>query len=331
MRIVSSARCAEDRKQKRSISELPMIGQMNSSFQVLERISVGSVAEVYKAVEHRYGQSQIVAVKRILPYISDEQEFVNMLRDEAILASQLNHPNIVQIYRTGMWEDKFCIVFEYIDGKDLRSLFADCQRRQQPMPIPLACYIALKVCEGLEYAHRKADAQGQFLHLIHRDISPSNILISYQGEVKLIDFGVAKAAGRISQTQAGVLKGKFGYMSPEQIRGLPLDHRSDLFSLGICLYELLTTTRLFPTEGDFTTLEKIRNAEIRLPSSLNRQLPRELDQIVCTALAEDPKNRYTSALVFRDELAKFLNAQENTVREEQLAKWMQQMRAEEQG
>ena len=142
------------------------------------------------------------------------------------------------------------------------------------MPIALACYIMMQVCEGLDYAHNKRDAQGRELHIVHRDVSPQNVLIGYEGEVKLIDFGIAKAAGKASKTQAGILKGKFGYMSPEQVRGLPLDRRSDIFALGIVLYELLTGERLFVGESDFSTLEKVRNVEILPPSTYNQKIPR---------------------------------------------------------
>ena len=141
------------------------------------------------------------------------------------------------------------------------------------MPVAQACFVMMKVCEGLDYAHNKRDPQGRELGLVHRDVSPQNVLVGYEGEVKLIDFGIAKAAGKATKTQAGILKGKFGYMSPEQVRGLPVDRRSDVFAVGICLYELLTGERLFVGESDFSTLEKVRNVEILPPSSYNRQIP----------------------------------------------------------
>jgi len=153
------------------------------------------------------------------------------------------------------------------------------------MPLPQVCFVIMQVCEGLDYAHNKRDAQGRALNLVHRDISPQNVLIGYEGEVKLIDFGIAKAAGKASKTQAGILKGKFGYMSPEQVRGLPIDRRSDIFALGIILYEMLTGQRLFVGESDFSTLEKVRNVEIVPPSSLNAKIPEPLERIVLKALA----------------------------------------------
>ncbi len=154
------------------------------------------------------------------------------------------------------------------------------------MPIAQACFVTMKVCEGLDYAHNKRDQTGRELNLVHRDVSPQNVLVSFEGEVKLIDFGIAKAAGKGSKTQAGILKGKFGYMSPEQVRGLPIDRRSDVFSCGIVLYELLTGERLFVGESDFSTLEKVRNVEILPPTTYNRSIPDELERIVLKALAQ---------------------------------------------
>ncbi|MCA9689515.1 MAG: serine/threonine protein kinase, partial [Myxococcales bacterium] len=225
-------------------------------YKLVERISVGGMAEVYKAVETGVeGFERTVAVKRILPHIAEDEEFITMFKDEAKIAGQLTHSNIAQIYNLGQQDDSFYIAMEYVAGKDARSIFTRCQQKNRPMPLAQACFIVMKVCEGLDYAHNKKDKQGRSLNIVHRDVSPPNILVSYDGEVKLIDFGVAKAAGRVSRTQAGILKGKFGYMSPEQVRGMPLDRRSDVFALGVVLYELLTGTRLFQGETDFATLE----------------------------------------------------------------------------
>ena len=224
------------------------------------------MAEVFKAKSFGVeGFERIVAVKRILPSIAEDQEFITMFIDEAKMAVQLTHANIAQIFDLGKVGDRYFIAMEYVHGRDLRAIFDRARKNEQPIPIPMACYVTMKVCEGLDYAHNKKDAAGRDLNLVHRDVSPQNILISYDGEVKVIDFGIAKAAGRSAKTQAGILKGKFGYMSPEQVRGLPLDRRSDIFSVGIVLYELLTLERLFRGESDFSTLEKVRNVEI-MPS-----------------------------------------------------------------
>jgi serine/threonine-protein kinase len=237
-------------------------------YKLIERISVGGMAEVYKASEQGVeGFERIVAVKRILPHIAEDDEFITMFKDEAKIAGQLQHGNIAQIYNLGQQGDSFYIALEYVAGKDLRNIFTRCQQQGKPMPIAQACFIVMKVGEGLDYAHNKRDKHGRHLNIVHRDVSPPNVLVSYEGEVKLIDFGVAKAAGRVSRTQAGILKGKFGYMSPEQVRGMPLDRRSDVFSLGVVLYEVLIGQRLFQGETDFATLEMVRTVDVPSPSS----------------------------------------------------------------
>src|SRR5205085_7189894 len=176
---------------------------------------------------------------------------------------------------------------EYVHGRDLRSIFDRMRNKAESLAISMACYVTMQVCEGLDYAHNKRDAQGRELNLVHRDISPQNVLIGYEGEVKLIDFGIAKAAGKASKTQAGILKGKFGYMSPEQVRGLPIDRRSDIFAVGICLYEMLTGEKLFVGESDFSTLEKVRNADVPAPGKFNPNLPPGLEKVVLKALAKE--------------------------------------------
>ena len=266
------------------------------------------MAEVFKAKAFGVeGFERLVAVKRILPNIAEDEEFIAMFIDEAKIAVQLQHANIAQIFDLGKVEDSFFIALEYVNGRDLRA-----DLRSQPPARRGRCrsrrraYIVMQVCEGLDYAHNKRDGQGRELHLVHRDISPQNVLIGYEGEVKLIDFGIAKAAGKASKTQAGILKGKFGYMSPEQVRGLPIDRRSDIFAVGIVLYELLTGERLFVGESDFSTLEKVRNVEILPPSSYNRKIPPELERIALKALAKDPEDRYQNAIDLHDDLQAFL-------------------------
>jgi hypothetical protein len=190
------------------------------------------------------------------------------------------------------------------------------------MPVSQACFVVMKLCEGLDYAHNKRDQSGRELSLVHRDVSPQNVLVSFEGEVKIIDFGIAKAAGKGSKTQAGILKGKFGYMSPEQVRGLPVDRRSDVFSCGIVLYELLTGERLFVGESDFSTLEKVRNVEILPPSTYNRKIPDELERIVLKALAKDVEDRYQNAIDLHDELQAFVYTAGEFYSRKDLAGWM---------
>jgi serine/threonine protein kinase len=276
-------------------------------YYLFERVAVGGMAEVYKGVSYGVeGFERLFAVKRVLPDISEDQEFIEMFIDEAKIAVQLTHANIGQIFELGNAEGSYFIAMEFVQGKDGRAIFDRARSRAEHLSIPMVCHIIKEVCEALEYAHNKRNDRGESLDLIHRDVSPQNVLVSYDGEVKLIDFGIAKAAGKASKTQAGILKGKFSYMSPEQVRGKPIDKRSDLFSLGVCLYELLTLERCFSGESDFSTLEKVREADFRRPTQINRDIPPELEKIVYRALARDPDQRFQNASDFQDALQKFL-------------------------
>jgi serine/threonine protein kinase len=292
-------------------------------YYLLERINVGGMAEVFRAKAFGVeGFERLVAVKRILPNIAEDKDFIRMFVDEAKLAVQLNHANIAQIFDLGVVDASYYIALEHIHGRDLRAIFDRSRQLGEPMPVSQACFIVMKACEGLDYAHNKRDQSGRELHLVHRDVSPQNILVSFEGEVKLIDFGIAKAAGKGSKTQAGILKGKFGYMSPEQVRGIPIDRRSDVFSCGIVLYELLTGERLFVGESDFSTLEKVRNVEILPPSTYNRRIPDELERIVLKALAKDPEERYQNAIDLHDELQAFVYTAGEFYSRKDLAGWM---------
>jgi serine/threonine protein kinase len=292
-------------------------------YYLLERINVGGMAEVFKAktvgVE---GFERIVALKRILPSIAEDEEFITMFIDEAKIAVQLQHANIAQIFDLGKVDDSYFIALEYVNGRDLRSIFDDLRKTGQRMPLAQVCYCVMQLCEGLDYAHNKRDAQGRELNLVHRDVSPQNVLLGYEGEVKLIDFGIAKAAGKASKTQAGILKGKFGYMSPEQVRGLPIDRRSDIFALGIVLYELLTGERLFIGESDFSTLEKVRNVEIVPPSSFNGEIPEKLERIVLKALEKNVEDRYQNAIDLHDDLQLFMHSVGQFASRKDLSAWM---------
>ncbi len=299
-------------------------------YYLLERINVGGMAEVFKAKTFGVeGFERLLAVKRILPNIAEDEEFITMFIDEAKIAVQLQHANIAQIFDLGKVDESYFIALEYVNGRDLRSIFDRMRSRGESLPIAMACWVMMQICEGLDYAHNKRDGQGRELHLIHRDISPQNVLIGYDGEVKLIDFGIAKAAGKASTTQAGILKGKFGYMSPEQVRGLPIDKRSDIFAVGIVLYELLTGERLFVGETDFSTLEKVRNVEIVPPSSYNKKIPQELERLMMKALARDPEDRYSNAIDLHDDLQSFLYSIGEFYSRKDLAGWMKKTFAAE--
>jgi len=292
-------------------------------YYLLERINVGGMAEVFRAKAFGVeGFERLVAVKRILPNIAEDKEFIRMFIEEAKLAVQLNHANIAQIFDLGVVDGSYYIALEHVHGRDVRGIFDRCRQVGEAMPVAQACFVVMKVCEGLDYAHNKRDQSGRELSLVHRDVSPQNVIISFEGEVKLIDFGIAKAAGKGSKTQAGILKGKFGYMSPEQVRGLPIDRRSDVFSCGIVLYELLTGERLFVGESDFSTLEKVRNVEILPPSTYNRKIPDELERIVLKALAKDTEERYQNAIDLHDELQAFVYTAGEFYSRKDLAGWM---------
>jgi serine/threonine protein kinase len=244
------------------------------NYLLLERVNIGGMAEVFKAKAFGVeGFERLVAVKRILPSIAEDQEFITMFIDEAKIAVQLSHANICQIFDLGKVGDSFFIAMEFCAGKDVRAIFDRGRKLKETVPIPMACYTIMKVCEGLDYAHNKKDAASRDLHLVHRDVSPQNLLVTWDGEIKIVDFGIAKAANKAGKTQAGILKGKFGYMSPEQVRGLPIDRRSDVFAVGICLYELLTGERLFYGDSDFNTLEMVRNVEIVPGHHLQQEHP----------------------------------------------------------
>lgn len=274
---------------------------------LLDRISVGGMAEVFKAKSFGVqGFEKVIAIKRILPSLGQDEEFINMFVDEAKIAGQLAHTNIGQIHELGQIEGSHFIAMEYIWGRDLLQLQSRFKKHKKRMSVTSAAFIIMKIAEGLHYAHKKCDVLGNALDIVHRDCSPQNVVVSFEGEVKLIDFGIARASLRSSRTQAGVLKGKFGYMSPEQVRGLPLDRRSDIFSLGIILFESLTGKRLFKGESDFTTLEKVRNAEIDLQVLRDAEVPPALEKIVLKALHRTPDNRYQWCADMRDDLCNFL-------------------------
>jgi len=272
-------------------------------YELLERIASGGMAELFRARRSGVeGFQKIVAIKKILPHIADNDEFITMFADEAKVAAQLNHPNIVHIYDLGKIEaGGYFIAMEYVEGIDLRTILRSGRELDAPLPIPIAVYVASKVASALDYAHRRRDARGEELRIVHRDVSPQNILISYEGEIKLCDFGIAKADRKVSRTESGSLKGKLQYMSPEQAWGKPIDHRSDLFSLGCVLHEMLTGERLFRGDSDMTVLELVRKADVPPPSRINPDVPAALDQIVMKALSREPADRYgTGSEMLRD-------------------------------
>jgi len=297
---------------------------------LLERINVGGMAEVFRAKAFGVeGFQRFVAIKRILPQMAEDSDFIRMFIDEARIASQLNHNNIVQIYELGKEDDIYFIAMEYITGRDLRLLLDRLKRQKRRMSEAMACYIISRIAEALDYAHRKKSPTGQPYKIIHRDVSPQNLLISYEGEIKLCDFGIAKAVTQSQRTQAGVLKGKFAYMSPEQVKGQKIDHRSDLFALGVIFYELLTGQRLFLGESDFSTLEAVRSARVPNPKAYNIVLDQELEDILMKMLAKLPKDRYQDASQIFHDLQAYLVRSQQLFHSHHLREFMQRQYARE--
>jgi CheY-like chemotaxis protein len=272
-------------------------------YQLLQKIGAGGMAEVFKArMSGEQGFEKIVAIKRIVPHMATNADFVTMFVDEAKLAAQLNHNNITHIYDLGKVDAWHYIAMEYVEGKDLRTLLKLAKERSFPLPPELALFIASKIANALDYAHRRPAPDGSELNLVHRDVSPQNILLSDEGDIKLCDFGIAKAASKVSTTMSGALKGKLQYMSPEQAWGKRLDRRSDIYSLGSVLFEMLTGAPLFQGETDMSVLESVREGEVAMPSSRGAGVPKRVDQIVLKALAKNPQERYQNASEFEKDL-----------------------------
>ncbi|MGH9887025.1 MAG: serine/threonine protein kinase [bacterium] len=262
-------------------------------YYLLGLIARGGMAEVYRA-KTQVGTRQLLAVKVMRPQLAREAKFVDMFHREGKLAMLLRNRCIVETIELGQFDGRHYITMEYIGGRDLTQVLRRCQETQQRIPVPHAVYIAARIAEGLHFAHTLSGADGRPLNIVNRDVSPSNVRLSYDGDVKLLDFGIAQALVKFT-SEIGILKGKFSYMSPEQIRGMPLDARTDVFSTGIILHEMLTTEKLFRGDTEFALMEKVRKAEVPLPSDFNRRVTAELDAISVKALARDVADRYQSA------------------------------------
>ncbi len=295
-------------------------------YTLLEKIAAGGMAEVFKArMRGEEGFEKIVAIKRILPHMADNDDFITMFVDEAKLAAQLTHNNIIHIYDLGKVEQYHYIAMEYVEGKDLRSILKLGSERDFALPPELALFVASKIANALDYAHRRLGIDGKELNLVHRDVSPQNILISFEGDIKLCDFGIAKAATKVSQTQTGALKGKLQYMSPEQAWGKKIDRRTDIFSLGIVLFEMLTGERLFTGDTDLTILEQVRDAKVVAPSTRNPDVPKKVDQIVLKALAKNPQDRYQNASELERDINQVLYSYQPTPGPADLAIYMHRL------
>ncbi|MBC7976884.1 MAG: serine/threonine protein kinase, partial [Myxococcales bacterium] len=277
-------------------------------YRLVRQIAVGGMAEIHLAKAAGIaGFEKYVALKMIHPNFAEDDQFIQMLVDEAKIAVQLTHGNIAQTFDLGRVGETYYITMEYVDGADLYKVLRRASEQDLEMPLDVCAFVGKEISSALDHAHRKRDHAGKSLGIVHRDVSPQNVLVSYSGEVKLVDFGIAKAAMKVRQTAVGVIKGKYYYMSPEQAWGDPIDHRSDIFSAGIVLYEMITGQMLYLEEDLHKLLEMARRAEIAPPSKLRRGVPPQLERIVMHALAKMPGERYQSAGDFATDLERFLH------------------------
>ena len=273
---------------------------------LLRKIATGGMAEIFLAKQAGLGDiDRFVVIKRVLPHLTENPEFSRMFVDEMRLAAVLNHPNIVQIIDIGAVGEQYFIAMEYLEGRDLRCVMRKAAGRGEIVPLSFSIRAVCDMCEGLNYAHHRRGNQGQPLNIIHRDVSPQNVMSTVQGAVKLLDFGIAKAESQLNETRSGVLKGKYSYMSPEQAMGQPLDPRSDLFAIGIILYELTTGRRLFKHPNEVVVLKMVADADVPPPSVVDPGYPPELEQIVMKALAKNPDERYSNCRELQNELQEF--------------------------
>ena len=282
---------------------------MRDRYTITERLDHGGMAEVFRGVaESMEGFKKSVAIKRILPNLTKNQKFVSMFLDEARLSLFLQHANIVQVFDISRTPDNaYFLVMEYVDGCNLKALIERQKAKNKRIEVAHTIYMMMECCKALQYAHTLEHPETNVpLGIVHRDISPPNILLSKNGEIKLVDFGLAKANSQIESTDPGVVKGKFSYLSPEAASGLEVDHRADVFAVGIILWELFTGRRLFYGETDYQTVELVRQARVPSIAALNPEIESELEQVVRKALARDPEERYQNAADLGDALAQYL-------------------------
>jgi len=277
----------------------PVLEQYGN-YELVRRLAAGGMAEIFLARQQGLeGFEKELVIKRILPHLASEVGFIRMFLDEARIAARLNHPNIAQIFNLGAQGGTYFIAMEYVEGRDLRGVWKLCEQRGEPMPPNIACFIISQCAAALHHAHKATNRQGKPLGIVHRDVSPQNILVADTGAIKVVDFGIAKAADSSTHTRAGVLKGKFAYMSPEQAAGQKIDRRTDIFALGTVLHELLTGKRLFKRDTDVSTLSAVGECRIERPSNLYEDLPEDLDDVVLKSLRRNPKDRYQTSEEFQ--------------------------------
>ncbi|MEO0326484.1 MAG: serine/threonine-protein kinase [Myxococcota bacterium] len=276
-------------------------------YRVTQRLEAGGMAEVYVGeAASVQGFKKKVAIKRVLPHLAQNKNFIGMFLDEARLGARLNHANIVSVFDIGAADDTYFIVMEFIDGANLKKVIEVLRSSGRHIPLKEAIFIVMEACRGLSYAHELDDDEGEALNIVHRDISPPNILISKRGEVKVTDFGLAKAHTQLEKTDPGVVKGKFSYLSPEAADGKPVDARADIFAIGIVLWEMLAGRRLFLGETDYQTVKLVQQANVPSLSRLNPEVDAEFEALLGRALARDPNERFMTARELGDALANYL-------------------------
>ena len=304
-------------------NQLPALMQFGR-FDILGRIAFGGMAEIFLARETTtLSASRYLAIKRILPHVADDPAFVEMFLDEARLAMQLNHPNICHIYEFGELDGSYFIAMEWIHGAALGKIIR--KARPSGLPFEFSARVIAQIAEALHYAHRARDTQGEPLGIVHRDVSPQNIMVSYEGQVKLLDFGIAKAQSHTTKTQAGVVKGKFSYMSPQQCVGQAVDARADVFALGICLYEILTGEGLYRRPSEYETMRAVIEEPVPSARARKAQVPVELDAIVQKALQKDPADRFSSAAEMQGALEDWLQKAGRAMTATRIADQMHQL------
>ncbi len=295
-------------------------------YHLLQKLAVGGMGEVWLARVHGDSNDEApLVVKKLLSHLKEDQEFVNMFFDEARIAAALDHPNIASIEDLGEVDGDYFIAMEFVNGMSFGDVVNAALEAGTDMPVALKCRVVAEAAAALDFAHKAKTEAGVPLELIHRDVSPQNIMVGYDGSVKLIDFGVARAANKLTRTATGIIKGKYAYMSPEQAWGKDLDGRSDLFALGIVLWEVLALERLFKRENDTATLRAVVGAEIEAPSRKEATVPKALDTIVLTALTRDKDKRFQSGAEFKKAIEAFLTKQRLPATKAHLAAWMEKL------
>ncbi|HEX4458414.1 MAG TPA: serine/threonine-protein kinase, partial [Polyangia bacterium] len=307
------------------------LAQQLGRYQLLDRIAFGGMAEIFRAktFDHE-GRAHLVAVKRVLNHLIADEDFMRMLVDEARITALLQHENIARVYEFAKdvgadGDEEYFIAMEYVDGKDVRTLLDRQRTMQKPIPPEHVAWIGMEIANALHAAHIQKDAEGRGLHIVHRDVSPSNVLLSYRGEIKLCDFGIAKATTTRVQTKTGVIKGKVKYMSPEQAMGRKLDHRSDLFSLGTVLYEMATLSAPFIAATEVELIFAVRDARKRPARELEPSVPEELEHILDKVMARSRSQRYQSGAELAVALRYFLDRYKPGYRRSNFGRYMRTM------